>query len=84
MVLDILDKLIYNSQNICGCLTLNEIRIKLTSWIICLINDNLINMSATPEGKNTVLYVEHLIKKKLISKETSIYKKFKDNIFNLL
>ena len=65
IVLDILGKLIHDPQNICGCLTLNEIHIKLTSWIIFLINGNLINMSSTPppEGKKTVLYIEHLIKR---------------------
>ena len=40
IVLDILDKLIHDSQNICGCLTLNEMHINLISLIICLINDN--------------------------------------------
>ena len=59
IVLDILDKLIQDFQNICGCLTMNEMHIKLTSLIICLINDNLINTSSTPppEGeKNSTVY----------------------------
>ena len=76
--------LIHDSQNVCGCLTLNEMHIKLTSWVICLIHDNLINMSSTPapEGKKAVLYIAHLIILS-ISKETPIYQKFNDNIFNL-
>ena len=46
-----------------GCLTLNEMYIKFTSLIICLINDNLTKMPSTPppEGKKTVLYIAHLI-----------------------
>ena len=58
IVLDILDKLIHNSQNICGCLTLNAMLIKLTFLIICVINDNLTNTPSTPppegEKSNTV------------------------------
>ena len=79
-----IDKLIHASRNICGCLTLNEIHIKLTSLIIYFINDNLINMSSTPppKGKKTVFYIAHLIILST-SKETSIYQKFKDKIFNL-
>ena len=42
---------IRNSQNICGGFALNEMPIKLTSLIICLINDNLINTSSPPEWK---------------------------------
>ena len=48
IVLTILDKLLHDSQNICRCLTLNAMHIKVTSWIICLINDNLTNTSSTP------------------------------------
>ena len=53
IVLNILDKLIYDSRNACGCLTLNEMHIKLASWIICSINDNITNTSSTrlPEVK---------------------------------
>ena len=82
--LDILNKLIYDSRNDCGYLTPNEMHIKLTSLIICLINDNPINTSSTPppEGrKKTVLYIAHLII--LYTRKTSIYWKFKDKIFNL-
>ena len=63
IALDILNKLIHDSQNICGCLTLNAMHIKLASLIICLIDDNLTNMSSTPpsEGKKTILYIAHLI-----------------------
>ena len=53
-VLDILNKLIDDSQNICGYLTLNEIHTKLTSLMIFSNNRNLINTSWTPtppEGK---------------------------------
>ena len=55
IVLDI-DKLIHGSRNICGCLTLNEIHIKLTSLIIFSSNDSLINASSTPppEGEKVV------------------------------
>ena len=57
-LLDILDKLIDDFQNICGCLTLNEMHIKLKSLIICFINDDLINTSATLhlKGKNSIVY----------------------------
>ena len=48
IVLGILDKLIHDSQNICGCLTLNEMHIKLTSLITCSINNNLTNTSSIP------------------------------------
>ena len=53
IVLNILDKLIHDSQNICGCLTLNAMYIKLTYLIIGLIVHNLTNASSTPppEGK---------------------------------
>ena len=53
IVLSILEKLIYDSQNVCGCLTLNEMHIKLASLIIWSINDNLTNTSSTrlPEVK---------------------------------
>ena len=46
-VLDILDKLIHDSQNVCGCLTLNEMHIKLESLITCSIKDNLTNTLST-------------------------------------
>ena len=59
-------------RKICGCFALNEMNIRLTSLIIFLINDNLINMSSPPEGKKTVLYIAHLIILST-SKETSIY-----------
>ena len=75
----ILDKLIYNFQNVCGCLTLNEMLIKLVSLIICSINDNLSNTSSTPppEVKERGLYMVHLI-------INSFNLNFKDKIFNLL
>ena len=43
-----LDKLIYDSRNVCECLTLNEMHIKLASLINCATNDNLTNASSTP------------------------------------
>ena len=51
-----IDKLIHASRNICGCLTLNEIHIKLTSLIIFSSNDSPINASSTPppEGEKAV------------------------------
>ena len=48
IILVTLNKLIYDFRNICGCLTLNEMLIKLASLIICSINDNLTKMSSTP------------------------------------
>ena len=53
MVSDIMNKLIHDSPNVCGCLTLNEMHIKLASLIISLTNDNLTNTSSTrpPEVK---------------------------------
>ena len=47
-------------QNVCVCLTLNEMHIELASSIICLINGNLTNTSSThpPEVKNNILYSE--------------------------
>ena len=77
-------KLIHDSQNICECLTLNEMHIKLASLIICTTNDNLTNMSSTlpPEVKKTiVLYIAHIMF--YTSTKTFIYWKFKDKIFNL-
>ena len=55
-------------------LALNQMHIKLTSLIICFINDNLINASSAPppEGKRSVFYIEHFIILST-SKETSIY-----------
>ena len=82
--LDILDKLFHVSRNGCGCLTMNEINIKLVSLVICSIDDNLTNTSSTrlPEVKKTVLYRVHLVIF-CTSTETSIYWKFKHKIFNL-
>ena len=37
-----------DSRNESVCLTLNEMYIKLTSLLICLVNDNLTNMLSTP------------------------------------
>ena len=53
MVSDIMNKLIHDSPNVCGCLKLNEMHIKLASLIISLTNDNLTNTSSTrpPEVK---------------------------------
>ena len=47
IVLDILDKLIHDSQDSCEYLTLNAMHIKLISLIIRLIND-ITNTSSTP------------------------------------
>ena len=59
----ILNKLIYDSRNVCGCFTQNEMLIKLTFLIICLINNNFTNTASTSpsEVKKTVLYIIHLI-----------------------
>ena len=58
IVLDILDKVVLDSQNTSGCLTLTAMHIKLTSLIMFLINNNLTNTSKTPppEGKNNTVY----------------------------
>ena len=47
IVLDILEKVIHDSQNVCVCLTLNEMHIEWTSLIIYLINGNHTNTSST-------------------------------------
>ena len=78
IVLDILDKLIHDSRNVCGCLTLNEMHIELVSLIIWLINDKLNNTPLTfPSEVKTVLYIVSLVIL-YTSIETSIYCKFKD------
>ena len=79
IVLVIFDKLIHDSPNICGCLTLNEMHIKLASFIISSTNNNLTNSSSTPLPeikKKTVLYIVHIIIL-CTSIETFIYWKFK-------
>ena len=85
VALDTLDKLIHNSQNICGCLILNAMHIKLKFLIICFIN--LTNTSSTPppEGKkiNTVYSTFSNFDISCTSTETFIYYKFKDKIFDL-
>ena len=77
-VLDILDKFIYDSQNVCGCLTLNKIHFKLVSLIIC----SICSLTGPPEDKKKILFIVPLIILRT-STETSIYGKFKDKIFNL-
>ena len=78
-----MDQLIHDSENVCECLTLIEMDIKLASLIICTTNDNLTNRSSTlpPELKKIALYIEDKIL--YTSTETFIYWKFKDKIFNL-
>ena len=58
IVLDILHKLIHDSRNVCGCLTLDEMYIELASLITCAINENLTNTSSTlpSEVKNNIIY----------------------------
>ena len=46
-----LDKLIHDSRNVCGYLALNEMHTKLTSLIICLVNDNLTSASTWSKKK---------------------------------
>ena len=83
IVLDTLDKLMHDSQNICGCLTLNAMHIKLASLIIWSINGILINKSLTylPQVKKTVLYIVHIIIL-CISTVTFIYWKLNDKTLN--
>ena len=62
IVQDILDKLIHNSRNVCRCLTLNEMHIKLASLIISSTNSKLINTSSTPPPevkKTSTVYSSH-------------------------
>ena len=56
IVSGILDKLVNDSQNICGCLTLNEMHIKSTSLVIFSINGNLTNTSSTPPPEEKKQY----------------------------
>ena len=51
-------KLINDYQNVCECLTLNEMHIELAYLIICSINYNLTKTSSTPlpEKKSTIMY----------------------------
>ena len=75
IVLDKLHKLIRDSENVCGCLTLDEMYIELASLIICSINENLTNTSsATPlkQKKETTLYIVNLILL-YTSTDTSVY-----------
>ena len=51
IVLGILYKLLHDSQNVCGCLTLYEIHIELTSLKICSIKENITNTSSTPPSE---------------------------------
>ena len=79
IVLVIFDELICNSPNVCGCLTLNEMQIKLASLIISLTNNNLTNSSSTLLSeiiKKKLLYIVHIIIL-CTSTETSIYWEFK-------
>ena len=49
IVLNILEKLIHDSRNVCGCLTLNEIHIELPSLIISSIKDSITNISSVED-----------------------------------
>ena len=49
IVLNILEKLIHDSRNVCGCLTLNEIHIELASLIISSIKDSITNISSVED-----------------------------------
>ena len=46
-----LDKIIEDSQNVCGCSILNEMQIELASLIICLINNNVTKITSTSSPK---------------------------------
>ena len=60
--LDILNKIIRGSENVCECLKLNRMYIKFASLIIWPINDNLTNTSSTPLSEvKKVLHIIHLI-----------------------
>ena len=56
-------KIIHDSQNICGCLTLDEMHIELASLITFLIDYILTNTSSTPppEVTKTELCIVNLI-----------------------
>ena len=80
-----IEKLIHASRNICGCLTLNEIHIKLTSLIIFSSNDSpsTRHQHLHLKGKKQYLvYIAHLIIL-CTTTENSIYWKFKDKIYHL-
>ena len=83
MVPDIMNKLIHDSPNPCGCLTLNEMHIKLASLIISLTNNNLANTSSThpPEVKKTCPVYSTYNNFVYLSRYFH-YWKFKDKIFN--
>ena len=51
IILAIFNKLTYNSRDVCGCSTLNEMLIKLASLMICSMNDHLTNTSSTPPSE---------------------------------
>ena len=63
IVLNILEKLIHDCQNVCGCLTLNEMYIKLASLITCSITNNVTKTSSPPplEVEKTLLHIVNLI-----------------------
>ena len=86
LVLDILNKLIYDSKNICGFWTMNEMHIESASLIICSINYNLTSISSAlpPEvkKKNSLIYIVNLIIL-CTSKVIFIYSKFKNKTFNV-
>ena len=88
IVLEILEKLIHDSRNVCVCLTLNEIHTELASLIICLINGSLTNTPSTHRPKVIYIYIYiYIYIVNLIifctSTETFIYWKLKHKIFNL-
>ena len=60
--LNILNKIIRGSGNVCECLKLNRMHIKFASLIIWPINDNLTNTSSKPLSEvKKVLHIIHLI-----------------------
>ena len=67
IALDILHNLIHDSQNVCECLTLDEMYIELASLIICSINESLNNILSTP-------YPE-------VKKQSIIYSKFNKFVY---
>ena len=57
--INILEKLIHRSRNVCVCWTLNKMNNELASLITCSIKDNLINTSSiSPHEVRKQYYIE--------------------------
>ena len=61
IVLNILEKLIHDSRNVCGYLTLNEIHIELASLIIFSIKDSITNISSVGDVLMRLSLIKQII-----------------------